>query len=216
MTRTPRFGILTLRATVFLALPACTGQIFRAFHQQVRWWVDQFAYLLQSLAGRPEDGGTMLDNSIVLLCTEISDGNTHRHDNMPFVLAGGGGGSVRTGQVLQFADAPHAGLYSAIAQALGRPTKFGQVNAGPLPGLLVWSLGHFSERRPIDRFIISSCHERRKPRRSAVDAPSSARAARMRPRLAGLGRRAPDSQREMAASEHPMPRERQACFPITA
>jgi hypothetical protein len=111
-------------------------ELFRAFHQQVRWWVDQFAYLVQSLASRPEDGGTMLDNSLVVLCTEICDGNTHNHDNMPFVLAGGGGGAIRTGQLLQFTDMPHAGLYSAMAQAMGKPMKFGQANAGPLPGLL--------------------------------------------------------------------------------
>jgi hypothetical protein len=111
-------------------------ELFRAFHQQVRWWVDQFAYLLQSLASRPEDGGTMLDHSLVFLCTEICDGNTHNHDNMPFVLAGGGGGAVRTGQLIEAKDAPHAAVYSAIAQAMGRPMKFGQANAGPLAGLL--------------------------------------------------------------------------------
>jgi hypothetical protein len=111
-------------------------ELFRAFHQQVRWWVDQYAYLLQALASRPEDGGTMLDNSLVVLCTEICDGNTHNHDNMPFILAGGGGGTVRTGQLLQMTDAPHAGLYSAIAQAMGKPMKFGQGNTGPLAGLL--------------------------------------------------------------------------------
>jgi hypothetical protein len=111
-------------------------ELFRAFHQQVRWWVDQFAYLVQALASRPEDGGSMLDNSLVFLCTEVCDGNTHNHDNMPFVLAGGGGGSIRTGQLLQFTDMPHAGVYSAMAQAMGKPMKFGQANAGPLPGLL--------------------------------------------------------------------------------
>lgn len=112
-------------------------QLFHAFHQQVRWWVDQFAYLLRALASRPEGSGTMLDSSLVFLCTEISDGNTHGHDNMPFVLAGGGGGTIRTGQLLQFTDMPHAGIYSAIAQAMGHPTTFGQVKAGPLPGLLL-------------------------------------------------------------------------------
>jgi hypothetical protein len=112
-------------------------ELFRAFHQQVRWWVDQFGYLLESLASRPEDGGTMLDHSLVFLCTEICDGNTHNHDNMPFVLAGGGGGTVRTGQLLEAKDAPHAAVYSAIAQAMGKPMKFGQANAGPLAGLLV-------------------------------------------------------------------------------
>ncbi len=111
-------------------------ELFRAFHQQVRWWVDQFAYLLHSLASRPEDGGTMLDHSMVFLCTEVCDGNTHNHDDMPFVLAGGGGGAIRTGQLLQFTDAPHAAVYAAIAHAMGKPMKFGQANAEPVAGLL--------------------------------------------------------------------------------
>ena len=111
-------------------------ELFHAYHQQVRWWVDQYAYLLQALKNRPEGEGTMLDYSLVVVCSEISDGNTHSHDNMPFILAGSGGGSIRTGQVLQFQNQPHAGLYSSIAQAMGKPMTFGQANAGPLPGLL--------------------------------------------------------------------------------
>ena len=55
----------------------------------MKWWVAQFAYLLEQLAARPEDDGTMLDYSLCLLCSEVADGNTHLHDDMPFVLAGG-------------------------------------------------------------------------------------------------------------------------------
>jgi hypothetical protein len=111
-------------------------QLFRAFHQQVTWWVEQFAYLLTALKSRPEGDGNMLDYSLVVICTEVSDGNTHSHDNMPFILAGRGGGTIQTGQLLQFNQQPHAGLYAAMAQAMGMTTTFGQANAGPLPGLL--------------------------------------------------------------------------------
>ncbi|MGE5186158.1 MAG: DUF1552 domain-containing protein [Acidobacteriota bacterium] len=105
--------------------------------KQVKWWVEQYAYLLSQLAARPEDGGTMLDNSLVLLCTEICDGNTHLHDDMPFVLAGGGGGAVRTGRFVDVGYRRHGDLYVAIANALGDPiTAFGDASSGPLPGLL--------------------------------------------------------------------------------
>ena len=101
------------------------------------WWVEQFVYLLAQLAARPEGDGTMLDHSLVLLCTEICDGNTHLHDDMPFVLAGGGGGSVRTGQVLDVGYRRHGDLYVAIANAMGDGlTAFGDASSGPLPGLL--------------------------------------------------------------------------------
>jgi Protein of unknown function (DUF1552) len=111
-------------------------QLFHAYHQQVSWWVQQFAYLLAALKNRPEGDGNMLDYSMVMICTEVSDGNTHSHDNMPFILAGGGGGAIQTGQLLQFSQQPHAGLYAGMAQAMGMATTFGQANAGPLPGML--------------------------------------------------------------------------------
>ncbi|HEU5060520.1 MAG TPA: DUF1552 domain-containing protein, partial [Kofleriaceae bacterium] len=72
---------------------------FRHFRMQVTWWVEQFASLLDRLAAREEDDGTMLDHSLVLLASEVSDGNTHSHDQMPFILAGRGGGAVSTGRV---------------------------------------------------------------------------------------------------------------------
>ncbi len=112
-------------------------ELYHAYHQQIRWWVDQYAYLLQALKSRPEGDGTMLDYSLVVICTEISDGNTHSHDNMPFIVAGGGGGAVRSGQVLQCSNQSHGALYSALAQAMGKPMMFGQAQSRPLPGVLV-------------------------------------------------------------------------------
>ncbi|MBV8760065.1 MAG: DUF1552 domain-containing protein [Deltaproteobacteria bacterium] len=101
--------------------------------KQVRWWVEQYAYLLSQLAARPEDGGTMLDHSLVLLCTEICDGNTHLHDDMPFVLAGGGGGAIHTGRTMDVGYRRHGDLFVAIANALGDGmTSFGDASSGPL------------------------------------------------------------------------------------
>ena len=45
--------------------------------------------LIDLLASYREGEGSLLDYTLVLLCTEVSDGNTQRHDDMPFVLAGG-------------------------------------------------------------------------------------------------------------------------------
>lgn len=105
--------------------------------RQRRWFVEQFAYLLGQLQARPEDGGTMLDHSLVLLCTEVSDGNTHSHDQMPFILGGGGGGAIRTGRLLQFDYQRHSNLLVALAHAMGANFDcFGQECSGPLPGLL--------------------------------------------------------------------------------
>ena len=112
--------------------------LFTAYVAQRRWFVQQYAYLLNALKSRPEGDGNMLDYSLVLLCSEISDGNVHSHDNMPFILAGGGGGAVRTGRLLQFNNQRHSPLFVAIARAMGQNIpSFGQDGAsGPLGGLL--------------------------------------------------------------------------------
>lgn len=65
-----------------------------------RWEVEQFAWLVQRLSSIPEGEGTVLDNSMVLFGSELSDGNRHHHINLPLILAGRGGGTVRTGRHL--------------------------------------------------------------------------------------------------------------------
>jgi hypothetical protein len=78
----------------------------------------------------------MLDNSLCLLCTEICDGNTHLHDNMPFVLAGRVGGAISTGRLLQFGYERHVKLLVSIARAMGeRIDRFGDSGVAPLSGL---------------------------------------------------------------------------------
>lgn len=110
---------------------------FADFVKQCKWWTQQFAYLLESLKQRPEGDGNMLDYSVVLLCTEVCDGNVHSHDDMPFVLAGGGGGRINTGRLLSFDYHRHSDLLVGIAQAMGDGvTQYGQASSGPLPGLL--------------------------------------------------------------------------------
>jgi len=110
---------------------------YTAFVQQATWWAEQLAYLLGQLAARPEDGGTMLDHSLVLACTEVCDGNTHGHDDMPFILAGGGAGRIQTGRLLQLGYRRHSDLLLSIANAMGDGiTSFGDASSGGVPGLL--------------------------------------------------------------------------------
>jgi hypothetical protein len=115
-----------------------TDPKFEQYSKQRTWFVEQFAYLLAQLAARPEGSGTMLDNSIVLLCSEISDGNTHSHDDMPFILGGGAGGALQTGRLFDTAGRRHSDLLGSIAHAMGDTsiTTYGQGGQGLLPGLL--------------------------------------------------------------------------------
>lgn len=111
--------------------------LFSRYLQQRVWWVRQFRYLIDQLAARPEGEGTMLDYSLVLLASEVADGNTHLHDDMPFVLAGGAGGSVAGGRVLDLHGRRHGDLLASICRAMGHAVdRFGDASSGPIPGLV--------------------------------------------------------------------------------
>jgi hypothetical protein len=102
------------------------------------WHSGELAYLLGKLASMPEGDGSVLDNTIVLWCTDVSRGNTHSRRDMPYVIAGSGGGALQTGRHLKYAGAPHNDLLLALALAMDVPlTTFGDpaYNTGPLTGL---------------------------------------------------------------------------------
>jgi hypothetical protein len=109
------------------------------FHSE---YSKQFAKLLGYLAAIPEsDGTTALQHTMVLWCGEIAEGNHDLH-KLPWLIAGQGGGSVRTGRFLQVPRSPaargHNDLYVALANAMGSQiTSFGAASVckGALPGL---------------------------------------------------------------------------------
>lgn len=136
---TPNFDMRSHQASHYGPKHDPNKAEFAAFVKQRRWWVEQFAYLLQQLKDRPDPAGdgSMLDSSIVLLCTEVCDGNTHLHDNMPFVLAGRAGGAISPGRLLTFEGRRHADLLLTIAHAMGETWgSFGEASSGPLQGVL--------------------------------------------------------------------------------
>jgi hypothetical protein len=132
----PNFDMRSHQASHYGAAHDYTHREFSDYLKQIRWWVSQFSYLLDQLASRPEGDGTMLDHSMVFLCTEVCDGNTHSHDNMPFILAGKAGGAISTGRLLQFDYARHGNLLVSMARAMGQQIdQFGDSGFGPLAGL---------------------------------------------------------------------------------
>jgi hypothetical protein len=61
-----------------------------------------FAYLLQKMQLTRDGDGTLLDHSMILYGSSISDGNAHTHDNLPLVLVGGACGQIKGGRHLRF------------------------------------------------------------------------------------------------------------------
>jgi hypothetical protein len=63
---------------------------------------ETFAYLLQKMQSTPDGDGTLLDHSMILYGSSISDGNAHTHDDLPLVLVGGACGQIKGGRHLRF------------------------------------------------------------------------------------------------------------------
>lgn len=105
-----------------------------------RWYLQQFKYLVEKLDSVPEGEGTMLDNTMIVLGSEITRGNTHSHIDHHFVVAGGGGGTLRQGQHVNYGERPHNDLLLTMLHAMGiEATTFGDPAfvSGPLTELLV-------------------------------------------------------------------------------
>jgi hypothetical protein len=92
-----------------------------------RWHVEQFAYLLGRLQSVREGQGTLLDNSMILMGCGLSDGNAHDPNNLPVLLGGRGGGSIRTGRhIASDKNTPLCNLHVSLLKRLGTPVdRFG-------------------------------------------------------------------------------------------
>ncbi len=110
-----------------------------------RFFCEQLAYLVQRLGAIPDGDGSLLDNTILFMGTDINDGNQHDHNDMPFVLAGRAGGQLATGRSLDYRgaaggeDDAHSKLLVSIANMAGVAIdEFGYTGhgMGGLSGLL--------------------------------------------------------------------------------
>ena len=101
------------------------------------WHVEQYAYLMRRLREMKEGEGTVLDNSMILFASALSDGNSHNMHKLPIVLGGRGGGRIGAGRHLVYAeDSPLANLYVSMLDAFGTPVERFADSTGPLAGLL--------------------------------------------------------------------------------
>jgi hypothetical protein len=82
--------------------------------------VEMLAYLLGKLAGAKEADGSLLDHSMVLYGSSLSDSNRHLHDNLPLLLAGGAAGQVRGGRHVKYAKGtPMTNLFLSMLDKMG-------------------------------------------------------------------------------------------------
>jgi hypothetical protein len=80
----------------------------------------QFAYLVDKLASMKEGEGTMLDSTLFLYGTGISDSNTHFHDDLPIAVVGGKAAGIKGGRYIRYGKGtPLANLHVTILEKLG-------------------------------------------------------------------------------------------------
>ena len=105
-------------------------------HTINEYHVQQFAHLVRRLAETPEGDGTLLDRTLLVYGTGISDSNTHFHDDLPIALVGGGAGGVQGGRHVRYElGTPVANLWVTVLDKLGvRVDRFGD-STGQLEGL---------------------------------------------------------------------------------
>jgi hypothetical protein len=85
-----------------------------------RWYSEQFAKFLQNLeATRDVDGNSVLHNTRIVYGSGNADANRHSHDNLPVILAGGGGGQLNPGRYVRHGSKPMSNLFLTLADQAG-------------------------------------------------------------------------------------------------
>jgi hypothetical protein len=85
-----------------------------------RWYIEQLAYMLERMSNIDEGNGSLLDNSTVLYGSSMKDGNGHKKENIPIILAGRAGGKLTPGgHVVCDEHTPLANLHLSILQNYG-------------------------------------------------------------------------------------------------
>ena len=104
------------------------------YERITRWHVSQFAYLASKLDSMPEGAGTVLDNSCLMFLSNLWIGRTHDNSRLPMALAGGLGGTLRTGRTLDYVNAGEGNrkacsLYLSLMDRMGiKLDRFGDAD----------------------------------------------------------------------------------------
>ncbi len=93
-------------------------------HKINEYHLRQFAYLVDKLSKLPEGDGSMLDHTLFLYGTGISDSNTHFHDDLPIALVGGKAAGIKGGRYIRYPKGtPLTNLHVTILQNIGVPVE---------------------------------------------------------------------------------------------
>lgn len=83
--------------------------------------ISQFAHMVKKMASLKEGDGTLLDNCIMMWGSGLEDGNKHSRENLPFIIAGKGGGSINTGRFFAETKGTQGDLLTTLLACAGVP-----------------------------------------------------------------------------------------------
>jgi len=101
------------------------------------WYVSQLAKFLEKIESTTDiDGKSLLHNSMIFYGSGNADGNHHTHLNLPVILAGHGGGTLKAGRYVRHGPKPMTNLFLTIANKMGVQNlqTFGD-STGPLENM---------------------------------------------------------------------------------
>src|SRR5206468_7586866 len=84
---------------------ASHNNLSEGYERIARFHLSQLAYLAAKLDSMPEGEGTVLDNSCLMWMSNLWIGRKHDNSRLPLVLAGGLGGTLKTGRTLNYVEA---------------------------------------------------------------------------------------------------------------
>jgi hypothetical protein len=92
-----------------------------------RYHISTLTYFFDKLKKTPDGDGSLLDHSLVLYGSTLSDGNEHNHDPLPVILIGGASGQIMGGRHIQYAaHTPMSNLLLSLLDKFGvHQDKFG-------------------------------------------------------------------------------------------
>ncbi len=83
-----------------------------------------FAYFLEKMRSTPDGDGSLLDHSMILYGSSLSDGNLHVHNDLPLLLLGGRAGHNLAGHHVRYPDdTPTTNLFLTLLDKLGIPLE---------------------------------------------------------------------------------------------
>jgi hypothetical protein len=104
------------------------------YEKIARFHLSQMAYLAAKLDAMPEGDGTVLDHSCVMFMSNMFSGTRHDNSKVPIITAGGLGGTLQTGRVLDFTGKPDeerrlCSFYLGVMDRMGvKLDHFGDAN----------------------------------------------------------------------------------------